>query len=192
MLQPSYYTTPVPGAVPDPKPGEPLIRADRIATRISGLGEEISSDYRGRDPLFLITLKGAFVFASDLLRKLPPETDARIEFVRASSYGDRTVSSGSVRLVGPDPPSIQDRDVLILEDILDTGRTLTALDARIRTLRPRSVEIAALLVKERRIPVRLRPRYVGFHIPDVFVVGYGLDYAQRYRHLPDIHVLKDP
>lgn len=180
------------GAVTDPTTGEPLIGAGQIAARVSELGNEISADYRGRAPVFVITLKGAFVFASDLLRQLRPDTDARVEFVRASSYGDNIESSGSVGLVGPDPPSIQDRDVLVLEDILDTGRTLTTLEARVRTLGARSVEIAALLVKDRRIPERPRPRYVGFHIPDVFVVGYGLDYAQRYRHLPDVRVLGAP
>lgn len=180
------------GAVTDPTAGEPLIDAGQISARVSELGDEISADYEGRAPVLLITLKGAFVFASDLLRELRPDTDPRVEFVRASSYGDDIVSSGSLRLVGPDPPSVHDQDVLILEDILDTGRTLTALKARIRTLGARSVEIAALLVKDRPIPERPRPRYVGFHIPDVFVVGYGLDYAQRYRHLPDVRVLEAP
>lgn len=156
------------------------------------LGREISSDYRNRTPVFLVTLKGAFVFASDLLRRLPTAADVRVEFARASSYRNDTVSSGSIDLVGPDPPSVSGRDVLILEDILDTGRTLTALEARIWSLGARSVEIAALLVKERSIAERPHPRYVGFRIPDVFVVGYGLDYAERYRHLPDVCVLRDP
>ena len=165
-----------------------LISAIAIQERVAELGRQISADYRGDKVVATIILKGAFIFASDLLRQIDPGLNVEIDFVRASSYGDDTVSSGRVVLEGPDPALVADQKVLVIEDIVDTGHTLKALTSRIKAMGARSVEIAALLSKDRN-PDAPYVRYLGFHIPDVFVVGYGLDYAQNYRHLPDIRVL---
>ena len=170
-----------------PEHDTPLISASEIQARVAEMGREISADYSGRRLSVAIILKGAFIFASDLLRQLDSDLDVEIDFVRASSYGDDIVSSGHVLLEGPNPELVSGNDVLIIEDVVDTGRTLSALIRRVESMKPRTVEIAALLSKDRE-PNAPTVRYIGFHVPDVFVVGYGLDYAQNYRHLPDIRV----
>jgi hypoxanthine phosphoribosyltransferase len=157
--------------------------------RIAELGAQIARDYPDPHPLYLVgILKGACIFLSDLARAIP--RSVRLEFMGISSYGKGKTSSGEVKLTKDIDSTLENSDIVIVEDIVDTGVTLTYLTHVIEQRRPRSVRIAALLDKPSR---RLRPvevSYVGFTIPDEFVVGYGLDYAEDYRNLPDICVLK--
>ncbi|MGH9943356.1 MAG: hypoxanthine phosphoribosyltransferase [Pyrinomonadaceae bacterium] len=169
---------------------EPLITAERIQARVSEMGAEIARDYAGQNPLLLGVLKGACLFLSDLVRA----TDLRLglEFMAISSYGASTRSSGEVKIVKDLDVPIEGRDILVIEDIVDTGLTLSYLLANLRSRGARSVKLAALLNKHERRLREVRIDYLGFDIPDAFVVGYGLDYAERYRNLPFIAVLKDP
>lgn len=165
-----------------------LIAAADIERRVRELGKEIDRDYAG--PIVVVgILKGAFVFMADLTRAITRAT--RIEFIGIASYGKEKTSSGEVRLTKDLDSSIEGADVLVVEDIVDTGITLTYLIHVLSQRKPRSIRIAALLDKPSR---RMRPiqvHYRGFEIPDEFVVGYGLDYAENYRSLPDICVLED-
>jgi hypoxanthine phosphoribosyltransferase len=167
-----------------------FLTSEQIHNRVRAMGAEISADYPD-GPLYLIAiLKGAFVFLADLARAI--DRSARIEFIGISSYGDRKSSSGQVRVTKDLDVSIEGHDVLIVEDIVDSGVTLTYLMNLLHQRRPKSLRIATLLDKPER---RLRPvevAYVGFQIPDEFVVGYGLDYAEDYRNLSDICVLGEP
>ena len=166
-----------------------LLSEERIRERVRELGEEIGRDYEGRDLVVLAVLRGAAIFAADLSRAI--DTPHEIDFVGVSSYGSATESSGKVRLTTELPDDIGGRDVLIVEDIYDTGRTLAFLRETLKELEPASMEICALLVKDRPREAEVGPvRYWGFHIPDAFVVGYGLDHAQRHRHLPYVGVLR--
>ncbi len=169
---------------------EPLLTATQIQTRISELGAEIARDYAGRNPLLLGVLKGAFVFLSDLVRA----TDLKlgIEFMAISSYGASTRSSGEVKIVKDLDVPIEGRDIIVAEDIVDTGLTLSYLMANLRSRGASSVKLVALLNKQERRLREVEIDYLGFDIPDAFVVGYGLDFAERYRNLPYIAVLKDP
>jgi hypoxanthine phosphoribosyltransferase len=169
---------------------EPLLSAERIQTRIAEMGAEIARDYAGRNPLLIGVLKGAFVFLSDLVRAI----DLRIgmEFIAISSYGASTRSSGEVRIVKDLDVPIEGRDIIVVEDIVDTGLTLSYLMANLESRGATSVKLAALLNKHERRLREVNIDYLGFTIPDAFVVGYGLDFAERYRNLPYIAVLKDP
>jgi len=169
---------------------EPLFSAEQIQARISQMGAEIARDYAGSNPLLLGVLKGAFVFMSDLVRA----TDLRlgVEFMAISSYGASTRSSGEVKIVKDLDVPIEGRDILVVEDIVDTGLTLNYLLANLESRGARSVKLAALLDKHERRLREVKIDYLGFPIPDAFVVGYGLDFAERYRNLPYIAVLKDP
>jgi hypoxanthine phosphoribosyltransferase len=165
-----------------------LIPQEKIQARIEELGKEIARDYPN-GPIYLVgILKGACIFLSDLARAIPKAV--RIDFMGISSYGKGTTSSGEVRVTKDLDVSLEGMDILIVEDIVDTGVTLTYLTHLLHTRKPRSIQIAALLDKPSR---RLRPvvaKYVGFTIPDEFVVGYGLDYAEDYRNLKDVCVLE--
>ncbi len=167
-----------------------LISAEQIDLRIQQLGAEITADYPSSAPICLIgILKGAIMFHADLARAI--QRPARLDFIGISSYGKGKTSSGEVKVTKDLDTTIQDADVLIIEDIVDTGVTLTYLTQVLQQRKPRSIAIAALLDKPER---RLRPvkvKYVGFQVANEFVVGYGLDYAEEYRNLPDICVL-DP
>lgn len=163
-----------------------LFSEEEIAQKVAALGKQITEDYRGRNPLVVAVLRGAVTFAADIFRRL--DTPAEIDFMAVSSYGKSTQSSGHVSIIKDLSTSILDRDVLIVEDILDTGNTLKYLMENLASRKPRSMEIAALLLKNKQ-PV-VTPKYVGFECPDEFVVGYGLDFAQMYRNLPYIGVLK--
>ncbi len=169
---------------------EILFSHERIQERIKELGAEITRDYAGRNPLLIGVLKGACFFLSDLLRNI--DTRLGIEFMAISSYGSSTRTSGEVRIMKDLDVPIEGRDILVVEDIVDTGLTLTYLLDNLKARGAASVKLAALLDKhdrrEREVPID----YLGFQIPDHFVVGYGLDYAERYRNLPFIAVLKDP
>ena len=169
---------------------EPLLTATQIQTRIGELGAQIARDYAGRNPLLLGVLKGASLFLSDLVRA----TDLRlgIEFMAISSYGALTRSSGEVKIVKDLDVPIEGRDLIVVEDIVDTGLTLSYLLANLHSRGARSVKLVALLNKQDRRVRAVEIDYLGFDIPDAFVVGYGLDFAERYRNLPYIAVLKDP
>jgi len=167
-----------------------ILTEDQIATRIGEMGTQIRRDYSDAPkPLLLIAvLRGAALFVADLARAI----DGRVEldFMAVSSYGSTTKSSGVVRILKDLDEDIEGRDVLVVEDILDTGLTLKYLLRNLASRRPRSLEVVTLLSKEGKQEVPIDCKYIGFTIPDEFVVGYGLDYAERYRNLPYIGVLK--
>lgn len=169
---------------------EPLLSAEAIQARVGELGAEIARDYRGRNPLLIGVLKGACVFLSDLVRA----TDLRLEmeFIAISSYGASTRTSGEVRILKDLAVPIEGRDILVVEDIVDTGLTLSYLLANLRARGAASVKLVALLDKHERREREVEIDYMGFSIPDAFVVGYGLDFAERYRNLPYIAILNDP
>jgi hypoxanthine phosphoribosyltransferase len=168
----------------DPNIGPVVVAEDKLQARIVELGEEITRDYEGRAPLLVGVLKGAFVFMADLARaiNLPVEFD----FMAVSSYGSATKTSGVVRIVKDLDLDLTDRHVLVVEDIVDSGLTLAYLRRNLRARGPASVEVCALLVKEGLQKVDPDLKYVGFRIPPEFVIGYGLDVAERYRNLPYI------
>jgi len=166
---------------------ELLISARRIAARIGTLARSIDADYRGTTLSLVVVLKGAVVFAADLARRLT--TPATLDFVAALSYGAGTRSAGDVALSGLDQLDVAGRHVLVVEDILDSGRTGAALLAALRERRPASLALCALLRKPTADPRDWPTVYVGFDIPADFVVGYGMDYGERYRNLPAIHRL---
>lgn len=167
---------------------QPLLSADTIRERVLGLGESISKDYAGMDLTILAVLTGSIVFVADLMRAIP--IPHRLGLLSASSYRGASVTSGDLALELSLLPDIRDRDVLVVDDILDTGKTLSAILTRLAEYGPRSVRSAALLWKKDRTVADTVPDYVGFEIPDAFVVGYGLDYDDRFRHLPYIGVLE--
>ena len=167
---------------------EVLISTEQIQTRIKELGAEITRDYAGRNPLLIGVLKGACFFLSDLLRAI--DTRLSIEFMAISSYGSSTRTSGEVRIMKDLDVPIEGRDILVVEDIVDTGLTLSYLLSNLQSRGAASVKLAALLDKFERRQKEVTIDYLGFKIPDEFVVGYGLDFAERYRNLPFIAVLK--
>jgi hypoxanthine phosphoribosyltransferase len=164
-----------------------LIEEDVLQRRIAELGEEISSDYAGRDLLLVGVLKGAVFFMADLMRHLA--IPCEIDFMAISSYGDSTDSSGVVRILKDLDINIEGRDVLVVEDIIDSGLTLSYLMRNLESREPASLEVCALLTKPERREIDVPVRYIGFEIPNRFVVGYGLDFAERYRNLPYVGVL---
>jgi hypoxanthine phosphoribosyltransferase len=168
---------------------ETLIDRDRLQRRVAELGEEVSADYAGRDLLLVGVLKGAVFFMADLMRHLT--IPCEIDFMAISSYGDSTDSSGVVRILKDLDINIEGRDVLVVEDIIDSGLTLSYLMRNLEAREPASLEICALLTKPERREIDVPVRYVGFEIPNRFVIGYGLDFAERYRNLPYVGVL-DP
>ncbi len=173
----------------DGKIGEILVSEEDLQRRVSELAKEISRDYAGRDLLLVGVLKGAVFFVSDLMRQL--EVPVEVDFMAVASYGSATKSSGVVRILKDLDAAIEGRDVLIVEDIVDSGLTLQYLMRNLNGRNPRSLEVCALLVKPERQKVDLPARYVGFEIADRFAVGYGLDHAERYRNLPYVAALKE-
>jgi hypoxanthine phosphoribosyltransferase len=166
---------------------EVLLDAEQIARRVRELAAQISTDYRGR-PLRLVgILKGAWVFLADLARHL--NLEVTVDFLSIASYGDNSYSSGAVRITKDLDQSIEGLDVLVVEDILDTGRTFHYLEGVLSAHQPNSLKLVTLLDKVSRRLIPVRADYVGFEIPDVFVVGYGLDYHQKYRQLRDVRFL---
>jgi len=175
--------------VNDPAIGEILVSNEDLRRRIGELGAEISRDYEGRDLVMVGVLKGAVLFIADLMRDLT--VPCEIDFMAVSSYGSETDSSGVVRILKDLDAPIEDRDVLIVEDIIDSGLTLHYLIKNLRARNPRSLEVCSLLTKPERRRVDLPIRYVGFEIPNRFAIGYGLDHAQRYRNLPYVAALSE-
>ena len=167
--------------------GEILIDEGDVRARVAALGAEISADYDGRDLLLVGVLKGAVFFMADLMRQLT--VPCEIDFMAISSYGAATDTSGVVRILKDLDINIAGRDVLVVEDIIDSGLTLSYLMRNLRARKPASLEICALLTKPERREIEVPVRYVGFEIPNRFVIGYGLDFAERYRNLPYIGVL---
>jgi hypoxanthine phosphoribosyltransferase len=172
----------------EPGLGEVLVTAEDLQRRVVELGEEISRDYAGKSLLLIGVLKGAVFFLSDLMRYI--DIPVEVDFMAVASYGSATDSSGVVRILKDLDAAIEGRDVLIVEDIVDSGLTLQYLLRNLGSRNPRSLEVCALLTKPERRKVDLPTRYVGFEIPDRFVVGYGLDYAERHRNLPYVAALE--
>ena len=168
---------------------EVLIDQDSLQRRITELGEEISSDYAGRDLLLVGVLKGAVFFMADLVRRIT--VPCEIDFMAVSSYGSGTDSSGVVRILKDLDANIEGRHVLIVEDIVDSGLTLSYLVRNLQARRPASLEVCALLTKPERRKTDITCRYVGFEIPNRFAIGYGLDYVERYRNLPFVAALRE-
>ncbi len=171
-----------------PGVGEVLVSEQALRARVRELGEAISEDYEGRTPLLVGVLKGAVFFLSDLMREI--EVPVEVDFMAVASYGSATDSSGVVRILKDLEEAIEGRDVLIVEDVVDSGLTLQYLMRNLGSRGPASLEVCTLLNKPDRRRVHLPMRYVGFDIPDEFVVGYGLDHGQRYRNLPFVAALE--
>jgi hypoxanthine phosphoribosyltransferase len=169
--------------------GEILIEEDALQERVAALGQELSADYAGRDLLLIGVLKGAVFFMADLMRNVT--VPCEVDFMAISSYGASTDSSGVVRILKDLDINIEGRDVLVVEDIIDSGLTLSYLMRNLEARGPASLEICALLTKPDRREMDVPVRYIGFEIPDRFVIGYGLDFAERYRNLPYVAVLSD-
>jgi hypoxanthine phosphoribosyltransferase len=167
--------------------GEVLVPADALQRRVRELAHEVSRDYADKDLLLIGVLKGAVFFLSDLMRQL--EIPVEVDFMAVASYGSATKSSGVVRILKDLDAAIEGRDVLIVEDIVDSGLTLQYLLRNLEGRNPASLEVCALLIKPERRKVDLETRYVGFEIPNRFAIGYGLDHAERYRNLPYVAAL---
>jgi len=166
-------------------PGDILLPSSQIQERIAELGATITADYAGREPLLIGVLKGAIMFMSDLARVI--DLPVELDFMAVSSYGHSTKTSGVVRILKDLDIDLDGRHVLIVEDIVDSGLTLNFLRKTLRTRNPQSIEVCALLVREGRQKAEQDLKYVGFEIPPDFVVGYGLDVAEKYRNLPSLH-----
>lgn len=166
-----------------------LITKEEIAKRIKEMGEEITRDFKGEDILMVGILRGAVVFFSELVKNV--DLDVRFDFMVVSSYGSGSVSSGEVRIIKDISQPIEGKNVLIVEDIIDTGHTLKNLKKLLLTRNPKSLKIVSLLDKPSRRQVEMEGDYIGFEVPNEFVVGYGLDYDEKYRNLPEIGVLKE-
>lgn len=166
---------------------EALITEDEISHRIQELGASITKDFEGQDLVVICVLKGAFIFCSDLIKKI--NLPLKLEFISLSSYGDGTHSSGNVRLDMDIAANIEGKNVLIVEDIVDTGLTIKTLMEMLQVRKPKTVKLASLLFKPSKLKHKVNIDYLGFEIEDKFVIGYGLDYAGRYRELPYIGIL---
>jgi hypoxanthine phosphoribosyltransferase len=172
----------------DPAIGEILVQPDELRRKVAELGARISSDYEGRELLLVGVLKGAVFFLSDLMREI--SIPCEVDFMAVASYGSVTQSSGVVRILKDLDAAIEGRHVLIVEDIVDSGLTLQYLLRNLNARGPASVEVCALLTKPARREVEMQARYVGFEIPNRFVVGYGLDHGEKHRNLPYVAALK--
>lgn len=166
---------------------EVMISEEEIALRLSELGRAITNDYENEELVVICVLKGAFIFCSDLIKKV--NRPVRLEFISLSSYGDSTNSSGNVRLEMDITANVEGKNVLIVEDIVDTGLTIRTLIDMLHLRKPKSIKLASLLFKPVKLKHKVNIDYLGFEIEDKFVIGYGLDYAGRYRELPYIGVL---
>ena len=173
----------------DPAIGETLVSKEDLQRRVIELGHEISRDYAGRDLFMVGVLKGAVLFLADLMRNV--DVPCEIDFMAVSSYGSQTDTSGVVRILKDLDAPIENRHVLIIEDIIDSGLTLHYLMRNLNARRPASLEVCSLLTKPERLRVDLSPKYIGFEIANRFAIGYGLDHAQRYRNLDYVAALAE-
>jgi hypoxanthine phosphoribosyltransferase len=166
-----------------------MISETKIKDRVKQLAEQIESDFNNEAIVLIVVLKGSFVFAADLIREMKGEI--KIDFISVSSYGDETESTGKVRLLKDLDENITNQNVLVVEDIIDSGLTLQFLRGHLKSHKPKQIKICTLLDKPERRKVELPVDYVGFVIPDEFIVGYGIDYAQKYRNLPHIFTVEE-
>lgn len=166
-----------------------LISREQIAIKVKELAKQITHDYKTKNPLFICILKGSFIFFADLLREI--DIPLEIEFMAISSYDTGATSTGEVKVVKDTDKSLENRHVILVEDIVDTGLTLSYLKNMLSRRAPASLKICALIDKPERREIAIEADYLGFKIPNHFVIGYGLDFAQKYRNLPDICVLKE-
>ncbi len=168
---------------------KPYISKARIQERVKHIARKINKDYEGKVPIFIGVLNGSFIFISDLVREL--KVDTEIDFLKLSSYGDSKISSGEVRLLKDLNCTIEGRDIIVVEDIIDSGLSIKYIRDLILSHKPASLEFVALLLKKGLSNLDFEIKYTGFRVPDKFVVGYGLDYAQKYRNLKEICILKN-
>ena len=173
----------------DKKVGRVLITKEQIKRRTKELAKQISKDYKDKNLVCITILRGAFMFLADLCREIT--VPAKFDFMTISSYGDKSESSGVVRIYKDLDMNIAEKDVLIIEDIVDTGRTMDYLLRNLKTRNPKSIEICTLLNKPANRVVNIKIKYVGFEIPPEFVIGYGLDFAEDYRHIEDVRVFEE-
>ncbi len=167
----------------------PYLSEEKIQNRIAELGKELTEDYRGKFPIFIGILNGSFIFFSDLIRRV--QLNCEIDFYKLSSYGDEKISSGNVRLLKELNADINDRHVVIVEDIVDSGLSIKYIQDMMGRYNPASIKIVSLLYKPEAIKYNVKIDYIGFEIPNKFVLGFGLDYAQKYRNLRSIYALSE-
>lgn len=165
----------------------PLLSDEQIQKRVKELGEEISRDYRGKVPIFIGVLNGSFIFMSDLLKNV--DIECEVDFFKLSSYGDAKISSGNVKLLKELNCDVNDREIIIVEDIVDTGLSIKYIEELFSKHTPKSMKVVSLLVKPDSLKYDVKIDYIGFKIPSQFVIGYGLDFQQKYRNLSSIYVL---
>ena len=166
---------------------EILISNEQIQQRIHQLGSEISKEYQGKTPIFIGILNGSFIFLADLIRKIT--IDCEVDFIKLSSYRDSQISSGKVTMLKDFDCQIEGRDIIVVEDIVDSGLSLQYLRRKLTAMKPKSLAFVSLLLKPATVKIDFKIDYVGFSIPDQFVVGYGLDHAHKYRNLPGVFVI---
>ena len=166
-----------------------LFSAEKIDQRVKELGKELSEEYRGKDPLVISLLRGSFIFAADLVRAM--DIKLEIDFLTTASYGNEEVFSGTVKFLSDLRSEVENRDVIIVDDIIDTGHTMKAVIEKIKKSNPKSVKTCVVLDKPSRREVELKPDYVAFEIPDVFIVGYGLNYGDFCRNIPYIYTYEE-
>ena len=167
----------------------PLLSEDRIQSRVEELGKQLTKDYQGTIPVFIGVLNGSCLFMSDLIKCV--DLDCEIDFFKLSSYGDEKLSSGKVRLVKELNCDVNGRDIIIVEDIVDSGLSVKYIEEMFAENNPKSMKVVSLLVKPKSLKFNVKIDYIGFDIPSKFVIGYGLDYAQKYRNLRSVYVLSE-
>ncbi len=167
----------------------PFITEEQIQKRIAELAEEISSDYKDTIPIFIGVLNGSFIFMADLLKKISIESE--VDFFKLSSYGDSKISSGQVKLVKDLSCDPNGRDIIIVEDIVDSGLSIKYIEELFQSYQPKSMKVVSLLLKPESLKYNVKIDYIGFKIPSQFVIGYGLDYQQKFRNLPSIYILSE-
>ncbi|MDP4115897.1 MAG: hypoxanthine phosphoribosyltransferase [Bacteroidota bacterium] len=167
----------------------PYLTEEVLQSRIKELAEQINVDYAGKTPVFIGVLNGAFLFLADLIKSI--NVDCEIDFFKLSSYGDQKISSGNVKMLKELNCEVDGRDLIIVEDIVDSGLSIKFIEDLIGNSKPASMKVASLLVKPKSLMYDVKIDYIGFEIPSKFVVGYGLDYAQKYRNLRSIYILKE-
>ncbi|MFQ5708690.1 MAG: hypoxanthine phosphoribosyltransferase [bacterium] len=165
-----------------------LLSEDEIRRKVKELGKQISKDYRGKCPILIGVLNGSFIFCADLFREIT--IDCEVDFIKISSYGEAMETSGVVKLLKDIDAHLEDRHIIVVEDIVDSGYSVKFLEKKIRQVKPKSLKFVSLLVKQEGAKVPYDIHYIGFKIPNRFVVGYGLDYAQKFRNLPAVYLME--